>query len=83
MVEDGCSRIDETLARDQMSQCIRGYITRLPASYRSVGILSELEGLANQEIAGALRISLDTVKIRLHRARALLSTELPALTSPV
>jgi RNA polymerase sigma-70 factor (ECF subfamily) len=75
-VKDGRSRIDATLVREQMSNCIRGYVNRLPASYRSVVILSELEGLANQEIADALRISLDTVKIRLHRARARLRKEL-------
>lgn len=39
-------------------------------------ILSEYEGLINQEIAGALEISLDTVKIRLHRARARLRKDL-------
>ena len=33
-------------------------------------ILSEHEGLTNQEIADALGVTLDTVKIRLHRARA-------------
>ncbi len=32
----------------------RKYIARLPASYRSVVVLSEHEGLTNQEIADAL-----------------------------
>jgi RNA polymerase sigma-70 factor (ECF subfamily) len=59
-----------------MNDCIDQYIARLPASYRSVVILSEHEGLANQDIADALGLSLDTVKIRLHRARARLRQDL-------
>ncbi len=34
------------------------------------GLLSEDEGLTNQQIAEALGLTLDTVKIRLRRARA-------------
>jgi RNA polymerase sigma-70 factor, ECF subfamily len=45
-------------------------------SYRSVLILREQEGLTNQEIADALGLSVNTVKIRLHRARARLRKEL-------
>jgi RNA polymerase sigma-70 factor, ECF subfamily len=68
--------IEEELVRKEMNDCIRQYIERLPMSYRSVVILSEEEGLTNQEIAEALGISLDTVKIRLHRARGRLKEEL-------
>jgi RNA polymerase sigma-70 factor (ECF subfamily) len=39
-------------------------------------VLSELEGYSNPEIAAMLEISIDTVKIRLHRARARLKLEL-------
>ena len=59
-----------------MNECIRRYIDELPPSFRSVVLLSEEEGLANQEIAVALGISLETVKIRLHRARARLKKAL-------
>jgi RNA polymerase sigma-70 factor (ECF subfamily) len=52
-----------------MSACIREVIDGLPVSYRSVLLLSEFDDLANAEIADVLDISLDTVKIRLHRAR--------------
>ncbi len=37
--------------------------------YQKVLILSEYEGLKNKEIASILGITLDTVKIRIHRAR--------------
>lgn len=68
--------IEQELVRREMNDCIRRYVEKLPPSYRSVVILSEDEGLTNQEIADALGISLDTVKIRLHRARGRLKREL-------
>jgi RNA polymerase sigma-70 factor, ECF subfamily len=68
--------VEQTLVRRDMNDCIRQYVDRLPPSYRSVVILSEEEGLANREIAEALGVSLDTVKIRLHRARLRLKKEL-------
>jgi RNA polymerase sigma-70 factor (ECF subfamily) len=52
-----------------MSGCIREYITNLAPDYRTVIVMSELEGMSNQKIADVLEISLDNVKVRLHRAR--------------
>ena len=59
-----------------MNSCIRNFIESLPENYKSVVILSELEELKNHEIADILNITLDTVKIRLHRARAQLRKKL-------
>lgn len=42
----------------------------LPADYREVLELHDEQGLTNPEIAEKLGVSLATVKIRLHRARA-------------
>ncbi len=70
--EDAAARI----IRHEMEDCIRGFIDRLPDHYRTVIILSELEGLPNGEIAAIAGVSLDTVKIRLHRARKALKKEL-------
>jgi len=67
---------DATLVRKEMNDCIRGFIEKLPADYRTVVLLSEVEQLKNAEIANILGISIDTVKIRLHRARARLRREL-------
>ncbi|MHC4132309.1 MAG: RNA polymerase sigma factor [Planctomycetota bacterium] len=55
--------------RNEMNECIREFVDRLPIDYRTVIILSEIKDLKNQEIADILGVSLDTVKIRLHRAR--------------
>jgi RNA polymerase sigma-70 factor (ECF subfamily) len=68
--------IEQQLIRKEMNECIRDFIEKLPENYRAVLILSELEGQKNQEIAEILGLSLDTVKIRLHRARAKLKKEL-------
>jgi RNA polymerase sigma-70 factor (ECF subfamily) len=67
---------DQKVVRDEMSDCVREFVDRLPADYRTVLILNELEGFTNKEVADILQISLDTAKIRLHRARAKLKKEL-------
>ena len=61
---------DQLLIRDEMNKCIRSYVGSLSDNYRTVLVLSEYEGLSNSYIADILGISLDAVKIRLHRARA-------------
>ena len=61
--------LDTVLIRKDMNQCIRGLVNKLPENYRIVLVLSDLEGFTNAEIGDVLGISLETVKIRLHRAR--------------
>ena len=68
--------VDQKLIRKEMGDCVREFVDRLPPDYRTVLILSELEGFKNREIADILEISLDNVKVRLHRARARLKKEL-------
>ena len=51
---------------------IEGAVSRLPAIYRTVFTLSDVEGCSNAEIGAALGLSLPAVKSRLHRARMLL-----------
>ncbi len=76
MPDDDLPVPDSLLIRKDMNECIRGIVDGLPENYRAVLVLSDLEGLTNAEIAGVAGISLDTVKIRLHRARARLRKEL-------
>lgn len=68
--------VEQQFVRKEMNKCIRDFIEELPENYRAVVVLSELEGLSNTEIAEILGVTLDTVKIRLHRARAKLKKEL-------
>ena len=60
---------DQQLEGKEMSGCINRYIYDLNDDYQKVLVLSEYEGLKNKEIASILGITLDTVKIRIHRAR--------------
>ena len=61
--------------RNEMNACIQEFIDRRPTDYRIVIRLSEIKDLKNQQIADVLGISVDAVKIRLHRARARLKSE--------
>lgn len=70
------SEVDQQLIRQEMNDCIREYIDELPEQYRAVIVLSEVEGFKNREIAEILQISIDAVKIRLHRARKKLQEKL-------
>jgi len=67
---------EQRIIKQEMNGCIRNVIDTLPDAYRSVIILSELEGLQDNEIAEILGISLQEAKIRLHRARARLRQEM-------
>lgn len=82
-IEDGNVWTDEKVPlaeqqvfRKEMNECIQGYISKLPENYRTILVLSEFEGLRNEEIADIVGVSVDTVKIRLHRARERLKEEL-------
>ncbi len=76
-VPDTQSRSPEEAAiRHEMIACYLDYVGQLAPSYYEVYVLSEFEHLANDEIARRLGVSLATVKIRLHRARARLYDEL-------
>ncbi|MDD3293718.1 MAG: sigma factor-like helix-turn-helix DNA-binding protein, partial [Geobacteraceae bacterium] len=54
----------------------RSCLEDLPETYRIVLVLSELENFRNREIAEIIGVTLETVKIRLHRARSLLRKEI-------
>jgi RNA polymerase sigma-70 factor (ECF subfamily) len=70
--------LEKQAMREEMSACVQGYINCLPENYRIPVILSEIGGLTNKEIAEALGLSMETVKIRLHRGRAKLKEILEA-----
>ena len=75
-VKDEIPTPEQQLLRKDMYECFGDFVENLPANYRTVVVLSELGELTNHEIAEILGLSLDTVKIRLHRGRARLFQEL-------
>lgn len=70
--------LQQTLERDEMSECVQGYVNRLSDSYRAVILLHDMHELTATEIAQLLGESLATIKIRLHRARRKLTLALGA-----
>ena len=67
---------EQQLFRKERFECYCDCIEKLPLNYRTIVALSELEALAANEIAEILGLSLDVVKIRLHRGRTRLLQEL-------
>ena len=61
--------VDQQLIRKEMSECVIEHTDKLSSDHKTVILLKEIEGFSNKEIADILHISLETVKIRLHRAR--------------
>jgi RNA polymerase sigma-70 factor (ECF subfamily) len=75
-VEEGSLSAERKAIRKEMNECLQKFVDRLPTDYRVVIVLSEMKDLRNQQVADILGISLDAVKIRLHRARARLKAAL-------
>lgn len=68
--------LEAEVIREEMNACLRDFIARLPEKYGTVLALGDLQGFRNDEIAAILGLSVDTVKMRLHRAREKLRNEL-------
>jgi RNA polymerase sigma-70 factor (ECF subfamily) len=62
-------RPDEALQHAEESGTLAAAIRTVPADYRAVLILRDVEGLAYEDIGNTLGLSLAQVKSRLHRAR--------------
>jgi RNA polymerase sigma-70 factor (ECF subfamily) len=67
---------DDELSRQRDVQHLRRAIVRLPARYREVVVLCDLQGVSYADAAQALGCALGTVRSRLHRARHLLADKL-------
>jgi len=66
----------EALERKELSELLRKGIDELPEIYRNVILLRDIEELDVRETAEVLRITEGAVKVRLHRARAMLQRNL-------
>ena len=66
----------EDLARAETIELVRKAVLSLPAKYREVVVLCELQDVSYGEAAEILGCAIGTVRSRLHRARALLLAKL-------
>ena len=60
----------------EMGKLLEEAILALPSSYRTVLIMRDLEEMTTADTATALELTEENVKVRLHRARAMLREEL-------
>jgi RNA polymerase sigma-70 factor, ECF subfamily len=66
----------EALERKELGEILRKAVDGLPEIYRNVMLLRDIEEMDGRETAAALGITEGAVKVRLHRARALLQRAL-------
>ncbi len=67
---------EQQASNAELRALLEAAVDSLPESYRVVFVLREIEGLNTLETAESLGVTEETVKTRLHRARALLREEL-------
>ncbi|HKA36608.1 MAG TPA: sigma-70 family RNA polymerase sigma factor [Thermoanaerobaculia bacterium] len=78
-VENWAIGPEEAMLSRETRQTVREAIEKLPAAYRTVLILRDIEELSTEETAEMLALTRNAVKVRLHRARLALR----ALLAPV
>jgi RNA polymerase sigma-70 factor (ECF subfamily) len=62
-------KFEKILEQKQMGTCVQNQMDLLPESQRTVIELFDVEGFSQKEIAEILDITIENVKVRLHRAR--------------
>jgi RNA polymerase sigma-70 factor (ECF subfamily) len=71
LADGSCSPFEQA-AQDELREHVEGALRQVPAAFRSVVVLREIEGFTYEEIADVLGVNLGTVKSRLMRGRAVL-----------
>jgi len=76
MLRDWSSRLDDPAVQTELRDVLSSAVSELPAHYRAVTVLYDVEGLSMAEVADVLGITVPTAKTRAHRARLLLRKRL-------
>lgn len=63
---------EEQVSNSEIRSLLEKAVEKLPDAYRTVFVLRDIEEMSTTDTANALEISEENVKVRLHRARALL-----------
>lgn len=69
MIQSCMPDTDKKLEQEEMNACIQRQILHLPESHQTVILLYDMFGFSQKEIADILEITVENVKVRLHRAR--------------
>jgi RNA polymerase sigma-70 factor (ECF subfamily) len=75
---DHATALDD-LTRRETIEAVRAAVQSLPSPYREVVVLCELQELDYADAADVIQCPIGTVRSRLHRARALLTSKLAEL----
>ncbi len=75
-VGDWSKEVERKLLDRELGDVIRKFTEKLSEKYRVVFVLSDVEGLSNEETAQILGLTVPAVKSRLHRARLYLREQL-------
>jgi RNA polymerase sigma-70 factor (ECF subfamily) len=81
-MDDWSKDVERNVLNDELGQMIRKFTDELSEKYRVVFVLSDIEGLSNEETAKILGMTVPAVKSRLHRARLCLRERLSRYLSP-
>ena len=71
------------MSQAELGRVLETAILAIPEKYRAVLMLRDVENMSTAEVAGTLGLTEENVKVRLHRARALVRKELYATTGAV
>jgi RNA polymerase sigma-70 factor, ECF subfamily len=83
LITDWSSRIEDPAVQSELRAVLSSAIAALPAHYRTVIVLRDVEGLSMAEVAEVLGISVPTAKTWAHRARLLLRKRLSMFMTSV
>ncbi|HEY6075079.1 MAG TPA: sigma-70 family RNA polymerase sigma factor, partial [Anaerolineales bacterium] len=75
-VEDWSREVERRHLEKELGLVIKRFMDELSEKYRVVFVLSDVEGLSNEETAQVLDLTIAAVKSRLHRARLYLRERL-------
>jgi RNA polymerase sigma-70 factor, ECF subfamily len=81
-VADWSAAASDPAVQVELRTTLTAAIDELPATYRAVLVLRDIEGRSNAEIAEALGLSIPLVKTRAHRARLFLRKALEQGMAP-
>jgi RNA polymerase sigma-70 factor (ECF subfamily) len=76
---DRASNPEDSASLQELTRLTESAIDGLPANYRLVLVLRQIEGLSGEETAASLGLTEQVVRVRLHRARAMLREQLGSL----
>ena len=75
-VVDWSAAVDDPTRQVELRLRLTSALEALPAQYRAALVMRDVEGWSCAEIAGALRLTIGSVKARVHRARLFVRKQL-------